>query len=106
MNINSKNDKINIQKIESLRARLVDKSEERGGLVLWIDARAVEIVIEREGNCEETRARFIDLQYIDSRRQAEIVYFNIAKFLSDYLTTAEIYNAIKAGINSFIERGF
>ena len=105
MNISSKNDKDNIQKIEDLRARLADEGEGRGGLALYIDSRAVEIFVEREKSFEQLRARLIDLQYVETRRQVESVYFDIAKIVSDYLTTAEIYNAIKAGINSYIERG-
>lgn len=106
MNKAQKNDKDNIQKIEDLRARLADEGEGRGGLALYIDSRAVEIFVEREKSFEQVRARFIDLQYVETRRQVESVYFDIAKIVSDYLTTAEIYNTIKAGVNSYIERGF
>lgn len=106
MNISSKNDKDNIQKIEDLRARLVDEEKGRGGLALYIDSRAVEIFVEREESFEQVRARLIDLQYVETRRQVESVYFDVAKIVSDYLTTAEIYNVIKAGVNSYIERGF
>ena len=48
MNMNKK-DRKNIEKIEALRARLVNEEKERGGLVLHIDGRAVEISIERDG---------------------------------------------------------
>ena len=106
MNINSKKDKENIAKIEALRARLVDEEKERGGLVLHIDGCAVEISIERDKSFEQIQARFIDFMYNDARRQFEPAFFDVAKVVSDYLTTAEIYNVIKAGVNSFIERGF
>ena len=106
MNISSKNDKDNIKKIEDLRVRLLGEDEGRGGLALYIDSRAVEIFVERKKIFEQIRARFIDLQYVETRRQVESVYFDVAKIVSDYLPTAEIYNAIKAGINSYIERGF
>lgn len=106
MNINSKKDKENIEKIENLRARLVKDESGRAGLVLHVDSRAVEISIEREKSFEQIQARFIDFMYNDARRQLEPAFFDIVKIVSDYLTTAEIYNVIKAGVNSFIERGF
>ena len=102
----NKKDKENIAKIEALRARLVNEETERGGLVLHIDARAVEISIEREKTYEQVQARFIDFQFNDARRQLEPAFFDVAKIVSDYLTSAEIYNVVKAGVNSFIERGF
>lgn len=101
----NKKDK-NIAKIEALRMRLVNEEKERGGLVLYVDSRAVEISIEREKTFEQVQARFIDLQYMETRQQAESAFFDIAKVVSDYLTSAEIYNVVKAGVNSFIERGF
>ena len=105
MNMNKK-DKNNIVKIEALRARLVNEEKERGGLVLHIDGRAVEISIEREKTFEQVNARFVDFQYNDARKQLEPAFFDIVKIVSDYLTSAEIYNVIKAGVNSFVERGF
>lgn len=105
MNMN-KDDNKNITKIDALRMRLVNEEKERGGLVLHIDARAVEISIEREKTFEQIQARFIDFQYNDATRQLEPAFFDVAKIVSDYLTTAEIYNVVKAGVNSFIERGF
>ena len=105
MNMNKK-DKNNIVKIEALRARLVNEEKERGGLVLHIDGRAVEISIEREKTFEQVQARFVDFQYNDARKQLEPAFFDVVKIVSDYLTSAEIYNVVKAGVNSFIERGF
>ena len=88
MNINSKKDKENIAKIEALRLRLVNEEKERGGLVLHIDGRAVEVSIEREKNFEQVQARFIDFMYNDARRQLEPAFFDIAKIASDALTTS------------------
>jgi hypothetical protein len=105
MNMN-KDDNKNIEKIESLRLRLLKEGAGRGGLVLYVDSRAVEISIEREKTFEQVNARFIDMQFMETRRQAEAAFFDIVKIVSDYLTSAEIYNVIKAGVNSFIERGF
>lgn len=102
----NKRDNKNIEKIEALRARLVKDGAGRGGLVLYVDSRAVEFSIEREKTFEQTQARFIDLQFMETRRQAETAFFDIAKIVSDCLTGAEIYNVVKAGVNSFIERGF
>lgn len=102
----NKKDKENIKKIEDLRARLVDEEKERGGLLLHIDGRAVELSIEREKSFEQIQARFIDFMYNDAGRQLEPAFFDIVKIVSDYLRTSEIYNVIKAGVNSFIERGF
>lgn len=106
MNINSKNDKDNIRKIEDLRARLADKDKGRGGLALYIDSRLVEIFVERDKNFEQVRARLMMSEYMSCRQSIAITYYDICKIASDYLTTAEIYNAIKAGVNSYIERGF
>lgn len=105
MNIN-KDDNKNIDKIEALRMRLVKEGAGRGGFVLYVDSRAVEISVEREKTFEEVNARFIDFQFNNARRQLEPAFFDIAKIVSDYLTSAEIYNVVKAGANSFIERGF
>ena len=102
----NKKDKENIQKIESLRLRLVKAQSGRGGLVLHVDARAVEFSIEREKSFEQVQARFIDFQFNDARRQLEPAFFDIVKIVSDHLTTAEIYNVIKAGVQSFTKRGF
>lgn len=98
--------KENIQKIESLRARLMDGDAARGGIVLYVDARAVEFSIEREKSFEQIQARFIDFQFNVARKQLEPVFFDIAKFVSDYFTSAEIYNVVKSGVKSFTERGF
>lgn len=105
MNMNKK-DKNNIAKIEALRMRLVNEESGRGGMVLHIDARAVEISIERAKTFEQVNARFIDFQFNEARRQLEPAFFDIVKIVSDYLTSAEIYNVVKAGVNSFVERGF
>ena len=102
----NKKDKNNIVKIEALRARLVNEEKERGGLVLYVDGRAVEISIEREKTFEQVQARFVEFQYNDARKQLEPAFFDVVKIVSDYLTSAEIYNVVKAGVNSFIERGF
>ena len=105
MNMNKK-DRKNIEKIEALRTHLVNEEKERGGLVLYVDGRAVEISIEREKTFEQVQARFVDVQYNDARKQLEPAFFDVVKIVSDYLTSAEIYNVVKAGVNSFIERGF
>lgn len=102
----NKKDKENLEKIESLRLRLVNESSRRGGIVLHIDACVVEFSIEREKNFEQIQARFVDFQFNDARRQLEPAFFDVAKIVSDCLTTAEIYNVVKAGVKSFIERGF
>lgn len=102
----NKKDKENISKIETLRMRLINEETGRGGIVLHIDARAVEFSIEREKSFEQVQARFIDFQFNEARRQLEPAFFDIAKIVSDYLTTAEIYKAVKAGVSSFVERGF
>lgn len=108
MNISSKNDKGNIQKIEDLRDYVCKGNDFfAGGLVLYIDARAVEIVISRQGLCgEHTRARLIQLAYNDAIKDTQVFKTRFLSVESDYLTAAEIYNAIKASINSYIERGF
>ena len=102
----NKKDRKNIEKIEALRTHLINEEKERGGLVLHIDGRAVEISVEREKTFEQVQARFMDFQYNDERKQLEPAFFDVAKIVSDYLTSAEIYNVVKAGVNSFIERGF
>lgn len=102
----NKKDKENMEKIESLRLRLVNDETGRGGLVLYVDARAVEFSIEREKNFEQIQARFVDFQFNDARRQLEPAFFDVMKIVSDCLTTAEIYNVIKAGVESYVERGF
>lgn len=102
----NKKDKENIEKIESLRLRLLKDESGRGGLVLYVDARAIEFSIEREKSFEQIQARFIDFQFNDARKQLEPAFFDVAKIVSDCLTTAEIYNVIKAGIKSYTERGF
>lgn len=102
----NKKDKENMEKIESLRLRLLKDGAGRGGLVLYVDSRAIEISIEREKKFEQIQARFIDFQFNDARRQIEPAFFDIAKIVSDYLTSADIYSIIRAGVNSYTERGF
>ena len=102
----NKKDKENVQKIESLRLRLLKEGAGRGGLVLYVDARAVEFSIEREKKFEQIQARFIDFQFNDARRQLEPAFFDIAKIVSDCLTSADIYTIIRAGVQSYTERGF
>ena len=102
----NKKDKENIEKIESLRLRLLKNESGRGGLVLYVDARAVEFSIERDKKFEQIQARFIDFQFNDVRRQLEPAFFDIAKIVSDYLTSADVYTIIRAGVQSYVERGF
>ena len=102
----NKKDKENMEKIESLRLRLLKDGAGRGGFVLYVDARAVEFSVEREKKFEQIQARFIDFQFNDARRQLEPAFFDIVKIVSDYLTSADIYNIIRAGVKSYVERGF
>lgn len=108
MNINSKSDKANIQKIENLRFNLARKDAgTTAGLCIYIDRRAVEVIVEKVGQYgEHTRVSLASVQYNDFRRAFDMYIRDIARLESDYLTTAEIYNVIKAGVNSLIERGF
>ena len=102
----NKKDKENMEKIESLSLRLLKDGAGRGGFVLYVDARAVEFSVEREKKFEQIQARFIDFQFNDARRQLEPAFFDIVKIVSDYLTSADIYNIIRAGVKSYVERGF
>ena len=102
----NKKDKENIAKFHALRLRLVNEEKERGGLVLHIDARAVEISVERATCFEQIQARFVDFQFNEVRRQLDPAFFDIVKIVSDYLTTEEIYRVVKAGVKSYVERGF
>lgn len=106
MNMN-KNDKINIDKIENLRARLVDAGKGRKGCILYIDGRALELQLVRYSDKSEVfYARLLRIEYNASAEKSDIYPITLADVVSDYLTTVEIYNVCKAGVNAYIERGF
>lgn len=101
----NKNDKSNINLIESIRRRMA-RRDDRGGAILQVDGRPVEFTLETaESGFEEFRARFAKIEYIKPLARADVSFYDVARGVSDYLTTAELYNVIKAGVNSYIERG-
>lgn len=98
---------MNIQKIESLRARLVDAGKGRKGCILYIDGRALELQLVRYNDRSEVfYARFLRIEYNASAEKSDIYPITFADVASDCLATVDIYNICKAGASSYIARGF
>ena len=111
MNMNKK-DKENINVIESMRRRAAGTNA-KDGKILQVVGKLVEFKLETgksgfgdKAGYEEFNARLIDVVYFHGAHKADLMFYDCARGMSSYLTSAEIYNVIKAGVKSYAERGF